>query len=137
MKRLFADTLYWIALANPSDQWHPAARQAEADHVGAQIVTTEEVLTEPLAALAGVGLKRRAQAAAMVRAILAAPDILVLPQSHESFMNGLELYERRADKGYSLTDCISMNACRQQGITDILTNDHHFTQEGFTVLIQP
>ena len=42
---------------------------------------------------------------------------------------------RRTDKDYSLIDCISMNACRQEGITEVLTNDHHFSQEGFTVLI--
>jgi len=47
----------------------------------------------------------------------------------------LELYARRLDKEYSLTDCISMNVMRDEGITDILTNDHHFTQEGFTILI--
>jgi hypothetical protein len=29
-----------------------------------------------------------------------------------------------------------MNTMRQMGITDVLTNDHHFTQEGFTVLIK-
>lgn len=37
-------------------------------------------------------------------------------------------------KAYSLTDCISMEAMRQEGITDILTHDNHFTQEGFTIL---
>jgi predicted nucleic acid-binding protein len=39
------------------------------------------------------------------------------------------------DKAYSLTDCISMNAMRERGLTDILTNDHHFTQEGFHILL--
>jgi len=24
---------------------------------------------------------------------------------------------------------------RQMGLTEVLTNDHHFTQEGFTILI--
>ncbi len=59
---------------------------------------------------------------------------MVLPQSHESFSDGFELYQARADKGYSLTDCISMNACRERGITEILTHDVHFEQEGFRVL---
>lgn len=47
----------------------------------------------------------------------------------------LQLYESRPDRTYSLVDCISMNAMREEGITDALTNDHHFTQEGFTILI--
>jgi hypothetical protein len=28
-----------------------------------------------------------------------------------------------------------MNACRTEGITEVLTNDHRFAQEGFVVLI--
>ncbi len=44
------------------------------------------------------------------------------------------MYEARSDKGYSLTDCRSMNALRDLGISDVLTNDHHFTQEGFSIL---
>jgi hypothetical protein len=28
-----------------------------------------------------------------------------------------------------------MNACRAENITDVLTNDHHFRQEGFTLLL--
>jgi predicted nucleic acid-binding protein len=38
----------------------------------------------------------------------------------------LRLYEALPDKGYSLTDCISMEAMRRDGITDILTRDSHF-----------
>ncbi len=41
----------------------------------------------------------------------------------------------RPDKGYSLTDCMSMIACRDLGITDVLTHDRHFAQEGFAVLL--
>jgi predicted nucleic acid-binding protein len=45
-------------------------------------------------------------------------------------------YEGREDKEYSLTDCISMNVMDSHRLTEALTNDHHFEQEGFTVLIQ-
>ena len=46
------------------------------------------------------------------------------------------LYENRTDKEYSPTDCSSMEAMRQQGLHEVLTNDHHFEQEGFTILIK-
>ena len=46
-----------------------------------------------------------------------------------------EKARRGADKGYSLTDCISMHAMRELGVGDILTHDDHFRQEGFTVLL--
>ena len=51
-------------------------------------------------------------------------------------MKGLDFYASRTDKEYSLVDCISILTMRQMNITDVLTNDHHFTQEGFTVLIK-
>jgi predicted nucleic acid-binding protein len=47
---------------------------------------------------------------------------------------GLKLYQQRLDKGYSLTDCISMNTMRKSGITEVLTHDLHFTQEGFIIV---
>lgn len=100
-----------------------------------QLVTTDEVLTEFLTALAGAGAHYRLQAALAVEDIISTENVRVLLQTHFSFLQGLELYKSRLDTGYSLTDCISMNACRMEGITEILTNDHHFTQEGFTVLI--
>jgi uncharacterized protein len=45
------------------------------------------------------------------------------------------LYEKRPDKGYSFTDCISMIVMRQMNITEVLTGDPHFQQEGFTILL--
>jgi predicted nucleic acid-binding protein len=50
-------------------------------------------------------------------------------------MAGLALYKARPDKGYSLTDCISMHAMHERGVSDILTHDDHFRQEGFIVLL--
>ena len=62
--------------------------------------------------------------------------MVVQPQSRESFLAGLRLYEQRYDKGYSLVDCISMTTMRRHEISEVLTNDHHFTQEGFKVVLR-
>ena len=62
--------------------------------------------------------------------------VLVIAQSRESFHSGLELYRARPDKGYSLTDCISMRTMRREGITEVLTNDRHFEQEGLRALLR-
>ena len=71
----------------------------------------------------------------MVRAIYADPNVRVIPQTRETFLKALERYERRLDKEYSLTDCSSMNAMDAEQITQVLTHDHHFAQEGFVVLM--
>jgi len=95
---------------------------------------TEEVLTEFLNFYAEAGKHRRNIVGAMCEQVLLHPNITVISQSHESFSQGFELYRQREDKSYSLTDCISMIACRERDIREVLTNDHHFEQEGFTIL---
>jgi uncharacterized protein len=135
MRLVFGDTLYWVASLTPGDPWHVATKRAVAALGPYQLITTDEVLDEFLTAYSGRGRFLRQQAAKAVRAAMGNSTVTVRPQSHQSFLAGLQLYESRVDKSYSLTDCISMCVMRAEGITDILTNDHHFTQEGFNVLI--
>lgn len=135
MRQVFADTYYWIALLNDKDQGHAAAQAASQSLGQATIVTTQEVLAEVLTHFSGFGRFMRQSAAVFVRNILADPAITVREQSASSFLSGLALYESRPDKAYSLTDCISMQAMRQAAITDILTADDHFAQEGFAKLL--
>lgn len=135
MRTVFADTLYWIAIVRPNDPWTEPAKKAKSTTGNARIVTTDEVLIEFLNALASGGEHLRRQGAKMVKAILQNPNVRVLAQSRDSFLRGIEFYEGRADKEYSLTDCISMNAMKADSLTEVLTNDHHFEQEGFVVLM--
>ncbi|RJP56201.1 MAG: PIN domain-containing protein [Deltaproteobacteria bacterium] len=135
MKTVFADSHYWIAIVNLDDPWAKVAKAAKLALGEVCIVTTDEVLTEFLAALSR-GERMRKQAAKMVHAILENPNVKVIPQTRESFLKGLTFYENRSDKEYSLTDCISMNVIKAESLAEVLTNDHHFEQEGFTVLIK-
>ncbi|MBP6822946.1 MAG: type II toxin-antitoxin system VapC family toxin [Acidobacteria bacterium] len=135
MKTVFADTLYWVSGLNQRDQWYDSVIRAEALLDDFQIVTTESVLIEVLNYHAEFKSYWRQAAVNLVRDILANPDIEVVLHSHDIFLNGLKLYESRPDKGYSVTDCISMNVMRERGISEVLTHDHHFAQEGFVVLI--
>ena len=41
------------------------------------------------------------------------------------------------DKTYSLCDAVSFLLMRERGITEALTTDRHFEQEGFVRLLQP
>ena len=135
MNRLFSDTLYFTALINPKDQWHQPAVEVEPLVESVDLVTTEEVLIELLNFYSEFGKRMRFEVATFVRQLLLNPKFEIIGRSEVNFLNGLELYESRLDKSYSLTDCISMNVCRQLGITEILTHDHHFAQEGFKILL--
>jgi uncharacterized protein len=135
VKVAFVDTLYFVALFNRKDQWHE--RAIAASHLVAQtkLITTEDVLVELLNFFSEYGEKSRRGAVIQAEEILNGADIEVTPQSHEAFVAGLTLYKARPDKSYSLTDCISMHAMRERGVSEILTHDDHFRQEGFTVLL--
>jgi predicted nucleic acid-binding protein len=135
MKGVFADAVYWIALAHPGDQWHGRAAAASRALGGRTVVTTGDVLDELLAYFSGRGPAFRALGVATAEDALADPDVVVVPQSHQLFLDGLALYKARPDKQYSLTDCISMEVMRREGITEVLTHDAHFAQEGFTILL--
>lgn len=135
MKEVFVDTNYWIAIINKNDQWHEVAKLAKKALGDVRLVTSDEVLVEFLSGLSNHGTHIRTQGAKIVRAILGSASVSVVPQSRQSFLSALEFYEKRKDKEYSLVDCISMMTMTSRSITEVLTSDRHFSQEGFKVLI--
>ena len=135
MTVVFVDTHYWVASINPLDQWHEKALEIEKQLIGVNLITTEEVLVETLNYFSSFGPRARLKIAQIVRRLFERTDVEVIPQTEESFLLGVALYEERLDKSYSLTDCISMNVMRERGITNALTSDHHFSQEGFHILL--
>ena len=135
MTSIFADTLYWVALINPKDQWRERALSVSRKLVETPIVTTDEVLAEVLNFFAESGEYLRREAVGNVREILLNESVEIISCSHERFLEAIDFYESRPDKGYSLTDCISMIVIREHGISEVLTHDNHFTQEGFRVLL--
>jgi predicted nucleic acid-binding protein len=125
---LFADTFYWIALIDPRDASHGAVLAFNGTLGAVRLITTDEVLAEVLSFFSRGGPLWRSKAAMTVHRTRSNPDMDVLPQTRADFDAALTLYEARPDKDYSLTDCRSMLAMRSLGLTEVLTNDHHFTQ---------
>jgi len=136
MNTVFADTFYWIAFTNAQDTAHEKAREFTLSTKPGAIYTTEEVLTEYLNYFAGWGSRFRRYAATSVRNMRENKTVRIIPQTAASFEAGFSLYRVRLDKGYSLTDCISMCTMKNGGITEVLTNDVHFEQEGFRALLR-
>ena len=124
----------WDCVAVAHDAFHAAVTSFSRGLASVRVVTTDEVLTEVLSHFAGLGPYWRAKVAALVHDVRSDPVIDVLPQTRADFDAALALYEARPDKEYSFTDCRSITALRALGIIEVLTNDHHFTQEGFTIL---
>jgi predicted nucleic acid-binding protein len=132
MTARFADTFYWIALTDLNDSAHERALALASDGGDSLLVTTDEVLVEFLTFFGTAPEPMRRKAFANAQGILSNPGVRVIPQSRSSLLSGMALYGARPDKRYSLTDCISMQMMRKEGLTEVLTNDRHFEQEGFS-----
>jgi predicted nucleic acid-binding protein len=132
MTGTFADTFYYLALLNPRDSAHADAVAIRGQFYG-RLVTTQYVLTEVADALAAP--QERPKWLALLAVLEADADVLVVPGSDGLFRRGVDLYRRRPDKDWPLTDCISFVTMGDHGITDALTGDVHFKQAGFRPLL--
>jgi predicted nucleic acid-binding protein len=133
MHLYLVDTWFLIAVIDRFDQHHRQALQINERTAGAVFVTHEGVLAEFLTYCGAFGRLQRRSAVERVRGLRAHPQYSVAAFS-PLFPAALDLYSERPDKEYSLVDCMSMTLMRERGITHVLTNDHHFRQEGFTVV---
>ena len=132
MLTYFADAWFFIALVDRHDAHHRQAHQLAEHVLSARVLTHDSVLTEVLAFFADDGAIWRRAAVKTVRAVLSTYEVVAPDRA--LFLRALDRYERRADKEYSLVDCMSMIVMEELGITHVLTNDHRFTQAGFTVV---
>ena len=137
MNVVYVDAAHHIATLVPTDPLHDEALRVAARLVALRyrFVTSDPVLVETMAYVCGRGSWARRSGVALIERLRAADSVEIIPQSRDLFDAGLDLFRRRPDKGYSLTDCMSMALCRERDIAEVLTHDNHFAQEGFDILL--
>ena len=134
MRTVFADAFFYFALVNSSDPAHARATQFLATYRG-RFVTTLWVLTEVADGLARPASHRQLFLT-LYQGLVADPNTRIVRHSDALFRDALDLYTRRPDKHWSLTDCASFVVMGRDGITDALTGDHHFEQAGFVAILK-
>ena len=115
---VFADTFYYLALINPRDAAHSRALQSTR-RVSAKVVTSAWVIQELADGLAAP--PARDSFLRFLSALEADPNTRIVDPQASLWRKGLALYRSRPDKDWPLTDCISFEIMREQGITDALT----------------
>jgi uncharacterized protein len=65
------------------------------------------------------------------------PTIEIVWVDDQIHRASLSLLRGRLDKTYSFCDAVSFLLMRERGITEALTTDRHFEQEGFVRLLKP
>ncbi len=135
MRPLFADACFWIALLLERDAFHRVALRLSHELAHRQIITSELVLIEVLNFMSRYGEVKRRAAVSLATGFKSSEKVKVEPVRTEQFWNAVALYNARPDQQWGLVDCASFQLMNELNIQDVLTNDHHFTQAGFTILM--
>src|SRR5207249_1302914 len=107
MRRVFADTSYWIAMLNPKDTLHAKALEVSKSLGQHRIVTSEMVLVELMNGLSGAGDVMRRAVVETIRSLDRNPNVDLIPQTSLLFQAAVERYSSRLDKEWGATDCAS------------------------------
>src|SRR5947207_11128290 len=105
------------------DEFHDAAVEYVSQESNL-LITTDWVLVELGNFLSKSRTRRRF--VPFVRDLRADPLVDILSSSADMFEQALDLYHRRPDKHWSMTDCLSFLVMRERGLAAALTTDHHF-----------
>jgi len=91
-----------------------SAKEIEDD--GVHLLTTRAILLE-------IGN-------ALLNSIERDEYVEIIPISESLYKKGFDLFRRRRDKEWGITDCISFVVMKERGLDEALTTDHHFIQAG-------
>jgi predicted nucleic acid-binding protein len=134
MEQFFIDASFVLAVEVEDDSNHEAASQfmRKLSKRDPLCVTTDYVIVEIVNFLTSRRMKR--SAVRVGHALMTGPEVCVVHVDQLLLQAGWQLFKRRMDKDYSLTDCISFEVMRRRKLTSTLTFDHHFAQAGFKML---
>lgn len=133
MNTVFADAFYFVARLNRRDQHHEQVVKFSR-HFRARLLTSDWVLMEVADALANSEWRGRVRE--FILHLRRNAGCEIIPATREGLDRALELYDQHADKGWTLTDCVSFAVMRERNITEALTGDRHFEQAGFSALLK-
>jgi predicted nucleic acid-binding protein len=130
---ILLDTGYFLALLRPRDELFSRA-QAWAQAIPGPFLVTEYVLWETANALSLPA--ERPKFHALLSRLRSDPLTELLAPGPDLWEAGIRFHAERADKEWSLTDCISFLMMQERGISQALAYDHHFEQAGFEALLR-
>lgn len=136
MRLVFVDTSAWVALKHKGDSLWQQATTLNHSLLGsgARYVTSNFVLDETYTLLrlrAGHHL-----AVELGKTIARSQLITVVRVSEVLETEAWQIFTRYADKEWSFTDCTSFASMRERNVYEAFTNDHHFEQFGYQVLLK-
>lgn len=132
MNKIFVDSGAWYAYMDQNDSDHAHVLTFLKDFTG-ELITSNYVFDETITlAQSHLGHNKATQIGRIIREARDISIVWVTPADEEL---AWQLFLKRRDKTYSLTDCTSFVLMRRLKIGHCLSTDEHFRQEGFSVVI--
>ena len=129
---MLLDTSGLLCLHNRAEPLHMDARTL---YQAARICVTHSYVLAEFVALAHARRLPRMAALTFISDLVENPDIDTVWVDELLHREAMALLVARPDKTYSLCDAVSFVLMRQRRITEALTTDRHFEQEGFQRLL--
>lgn len=129
---MLLDTSGLLCLHHEAESFHDEALRAY--NTASRRLTHSYILAE-FVALAHVRRLPRLAALTFVAALLDNPDIEVVWVDEALHREAMALLLARRDKTYTLCDAVSFVLMRRRSLSEALTTDRHFAQEGFHRLL--
>ena len=137
MNEVFADTSGWANAFVKTEPYHAKASTliTQWKQQNRHVVTTNYVLGELIPLFTRMRVPRT-NSLHYIEVIRSSTWVEIIHIDQELDKKAWELLANRLDKQWSLVDAVSFVIMQDRGMTEALTEDHHFEQAGFVQILK-
>ena len=138
MNEVFADTSGWANAFVNTEPYHTQASTLvkQCQQNNRRVVTTNYVLSELIPLLTRRLRVPRERGLHYIKTLRSVDWIEIVHIDEGLDQEAWKLLAERLDKQWSLVDAASFVVMQERGLTEALTEDHHFEQAGFIRLLK-
>jgi len=131
---IFVDTSAWIAIINPRDKYHLAAKEFYGDVLAQKrrLLISNLIVSETYTNL--VWKLGHHKAISFLNIIEQSSSVQCVWSSEELEAQARGILRRYDGQDFSYTDAVSFALMKQQNLTEAFAFDHHFAVAGFVQL---
>ncbi len=133
-KPIFVDTSAWIAIINPRDKYHLAAKAFYSDALTRKrrLLISNLIVSETYTNL--LWKLGHHKATSFLNIIERSSSVQCIWSSRELEVQARDVLRRYDDQDFSYTDAVSFALMQQRELSEAFAFDHHFSVVGFVQL---
>ncbi len=130
------DSFAWIAAINKSDEYHEITLKTIEEFLNrsTKFITTNYIIVETINSLSKIEFRKAV--IEFIDKLQKSPSVRIIKITDEIYEKAWSLYKQRNDKNWGITDCTSFEVMKMFNIKKAFTNDKHFEQAGYSVVLK-